>query len=237
MVSVVGVAFHCARRDRVLLRDIFRFGTATLSSPSSCGSPRRGRRGPGPCSAAHRGSSDSCWCPGSSASRAPHSEHRPGQSSRHTGWNGSAGTTASRSAGSRSIRSPSSSRDVVVVALRPRACPGRRTAPEVDVSSGSSTSSRHRTHSPAAAPAYRSGDEHALHHGLEPQLQLEVGAGGNADHVGAEIVAVPARCVRTFRIDPGRRPSSRVSSTNGDRGSGRMVRSSQRQTDQIPAPA
>lgn len=23
------VAFHCARRDRVLLRDIFRFGTAT----------------------------------------------------------------------------------------------------------------------------------------------------------------------------------------------------------------
>ena len=25
-----GVAFHCARRERVLLRDIFRFGTATV---------------------------------------------------------------------------------------------------------------------------------------------------------------------------------------------------------------
>lgn len=28
-VSVVAVAFHCARRERVLERDIFRFGTAT----------------------------------------------------------------------------------------------------------------------------------------------------------------------------------------------------------------
>jgi hypothetical protein len=27
------VAFHCARRDRVLLRDIFRFGTATVLTP------------------------------------------------------------------------------------------------------------------------------------------------------------------------------------------------------------
>jgi hypothetical protein len=27
--SVTGAAFHCARRDLVLLRDIFRFGTAT----------------------------------------------------------------------------------------------------------------------------------------------------------------------------------------------------------------
>src|SRR4051812_37178020 len=29
VVSVVAVAFHCERRARVLLRDIFRFGTAT----------------------------------------------------------------------------------------------------------------------------------------------------------------------------------------------------------------
>jgi len=27
--SATGVAFHCARRDRVFERDIFRFGTAT----------------------------------------------------------------------------------------------------------------------------------------------------------------------------------------------------------------
>jgi hypothetical protein len=27
--SVTGAAFHCARRERVLLRDIFRLGTAT----------------------------------------------------------------------------------------------------------------------------------------------------------------------------------------------------------------
>jgi len=26
------VVFHCARRERVLLRDIFRFGTATIFS-------------------------------------------------------------------------------------------------------------------------------------------------------------------------------------------------------------
>ena len=61
------------------------------------------------CRAAHRGSTgSSCWCSGSSASRAPHSTHSPGQSSRHSGWNGSASTTASRSSGSRSTRSPSS---------------------------------------------------------------------------------------------------------------------------------
>jgi hypothetical protein len=29
--SVVAVVFHCARRERVLLRDIFRLGTATAS--------------------------------------------------------------------------------------------------------------------------------------------------------------------------------------------------------------
>src|SRR6478672_641400 len=60
------------------------------------------------CRAAHRGSSVSWWWSGSSARCAPHSEHSPGQSSRHTGWNGRAGTTASRSTGSRSSRSPTS---------------------------------------------------------------------------------------------------------------------------------
>ena len=32
---LAGVAFHCARRERVLLRDILRLGTATVSSLSS----------------------------------------------------------------------------------------------------------------------------------------------------------------------------------------------------------
>jgi hypothetical protein len=34
--SVTGEAFHCARRDLVLLRDIFRFGTATSALLSVC---------------------------------------------------------------------------------------------------------------------------------------------------------------------------------------------------------
>ena len=42
-----GVVFHCARRDRVLLRDIFRLGTATtltpLRSSSGTGRPSAGR--------------------------------------------------------------------------------------------------------------------------------------------------------------------------------------------------
>ena len=55
---------------------------------------------------AQRGSiGASCVWPGSSASRAPHSVHNPGQSSLHKGRNGSASTTASRNSGSRSTRS------------------------------------------------------------------------------------------------------------------------------------
>src|SRR4051794_17098801 len=122
VTSEGATAFHCERRWRVLLRDIFRFGTATmysLSGPagqvdlvgatsrcyfsgSACGPVRSAR-------AAHRGSTgSSCRWSGSSARRAPHSTHSPGQSSWHNGWNGSASTTASRSAGSRSSRSSSS---------------------------------------------------------------------------------------------------------------------------------
>src|SRR6266540_4180109 len=43
-VTNVGTpAFHCARRDRVLLRDILRFGTATVISPGSRRLHRRRR--------------------------------------------------------------------------------------------------------------------------------------------------------------------------------------------------
>src|SRR3954462_11981164 len=38
VVSAGGVAFHCARRARVLLRDILRFGTA-ITSPRSFACP------------------------------------------------------------------------------------------------------------------------------------------------------------------------------------------------------
>jgi hypothetical protein len=34
VTSVGALVFHCARRERVLLRDIFRFGTATVLSSS-----------------------------------------------------------------------------------------------------------------------------------------------------------------------------------------------------------
>src|SRR5699024_5328333 len=52
---------------------------------------------------AHRGSIASPWLwSGSSASRAPHSAHRPGQSGSHTGFSGSVSTTASVRTGSRS---------------------------------------------------------------------------------------------------------------------------------------
>jgi hypothetical protein len=35
VTSVGAEVFHCDRRDRVLLRDIRRFGTATVSTPSA----------------------------------------------------------------------------------------------------------------------------------------------------------------------------------------------------------
>jgi len=57
--SVGAMAFHCARRDRVLLRDILRLGTATAKSPhlfclgvQLCVSSLLSR----PCKAAHLGS-------------------------------------------------------------------------------------------------------------------------------------------------------------------------------------
>src|SRR5690606_327513 len=100
-----GRVFHCARRDRVLLRDILRLGTATVlyssvrsSASFSC------------LSTSQRGSTRSSWrwSAGRSSQCAPHRGHSPGQSSRHSGLVGSASTTASRTVCSRSIRSPCS---------------------------------------------------------------------------------------------------------------------------------
>ena len=75
---------------------------------------------------------------------------------------------------------------------------------------------------PGRAPPDRTGDEHPFHHRLEPQIQLEVGAFGTPiTSVPRSTGAATVRC--TFRIVPGRLPSSRVSRTVGDRGSRRMM--------------
>src|SRR5690606_19416656 len=135
-----GRVFHCARRDRVLLRDILRLGTATVLYSSvrfSC------------LSASQRGSTRSSWrwSTGRSSQCAPHPGHRPGQSSRHSGLVGSASTTASRTVGSRSIRSPcnrptSSSSAVTSVVLS-----GYANSSWIATSSGRLIGRRQREHS------------------------------------------------------------------------------------------
>ena len=154
---------------------------------------------------------------GSSASWAPHSEHSPGQSSRHTGWNGSASTTASRSTGSRSRKSPSSRaglarrRSVLVGVVR--------TAPGTAPPARRTTGSRQRTHSPSTCTR-------AVPDTSTPSTtDSSRSSSSTSDPSGTPITSdtelrgsrdVP---LQTERIDPGRRPRSRVSTTNGARGS------------------
>ena len=127
--------------------------------------------------AAHRGSITSCWWSGSSASGLPHSEHSPGQSSRHTGWNGSAGTTASRSTGSRSIRS-SSSRQLLVRVLVPHlVVVGVPLGVDEQLLEGPVDLFGDGVQAPHAGAgrraADRTGDEHPLDDGLQPQVEGE----------------------------------------------------------------
>ena len=136
------------------------------------------------CRAAHLGSATSCPCPGSSARRAPHSEHRPGQSSRQRGCNGSASTTASRSTGSRSSRSPSSRGSSSSASA---GSPGRRRAPGRRPRGRWLTRSRQRTHSPASGAGHRAGDEDAFDDRLEPEVQLERRSLRDPEDVDAEI--------------------------------------------------
>ena len=165
-----------------------RLGLVGAARVSRCGRSCCTRRRPE--SFAHRGSTgSSCWCAGSSASRAPHSVHSPGQSSRHSGWNGSVSTTASRSTGSRSSRSPSNratssssppcgrswcrlvvdeelldvGHDLVVDLVQ---APGALT-----LQSGVSLA----------------GDEHALHDRLEPQVELDRRLLRDAENLDAEV--------------------------------------------------
>jgi len=83
-------AFHWERRERVLLRDIRRLGTATGQLSVRCS-----ESGVSCDRAAHRGSRSSCaWSGSTSLSRAPHSAHKPWQSSSQTGLSGKPSTTA-----------------------------------------------------------------------------------------------------------------------------------------------
>ena len=75
---------------------------------------------------------------------------------------------------------------------------------------------------PTWCAATVAGHEHALDHRLEPQVQLELGPVRHAEHLDTQIGRCRHRSgERPHR--PGRRPSSRVSSTRGDRGSRRVV--------------
>ena len=116
------------------------------------------------------------------------SGHSPRQSSRHSGASGRASTTASRTTGSRSRRSPtrwltSSSSvvsSVVVLLVREQLLnvdgePRRRPA------RGSG-----RTRRPPAR-GHRAGDQHALDHRLQPEVQLERRAGRHPGQLDAEV--------------------------------------------------
>ena len=115
--------------------------------------------------------------------------HRPGQSGEQTGWNGSAGTTVSRERGfdvdqvALELADSSSSSPSSTAAARAR---DRRTAPGRDVELLDDL--------PQAAHALPdgpgtdgSGDQDPLHDRLEPQVEIDVVTGGDADHVGTEV--------------------------------------------------
>ena len=115
----------------------------------------------------------SCRWSGSSASRAPHSMHSPGQSSWHSGWNGSASTTASRSSGSRSTRSPSN-RLVSSSSVSSASCSVVVDEELLEVRSDLTADLLQAPDTLALQPRVRgAGDEHALDDRLEPDVELD----------------------------------------------------------------
>ena len=154
-------------------------------------------------SAAHRGSSTSWWWSGSSARWAPHSEHSPGQSSRHTGWNGSAGTTVSTEHGLEVeqvalehvllglvvVRS-----HLMVVGCAIGVGEQLLEAPVDLVADGVQA-----PHAGAGCRgAGRAGDQHALDDGLEPEFQLDRGPLRDRDDVRAEVGRCLDRALEAF---------------------------------------
>ena len=154
------VVFHCGRRDRVLLRDIFRFGTATselLLNPPGPGVPS----GVFPVCAVLAGGEQVLQhrpdaavarvsVPGSaSASRTPHSEHSPAQSGaqRRQRQCRAPARPAARARGPAGLRPEDTRHRPPTRSAPPRTAPGTGPA-MLDVNS-----SRHRAHSPVSGAA------------------------------------------------------------------------------------
>ena len=112
---------------------------------------------------------------------APQSRHSPAQSGRHSGVNGRSSTTVSRSSGSRSIRSASRRAGLVVV--------GFLVGIEVELLEIDLLIVGDLLQAACTLPLQLnhggSGDQHPLHHRLEPKLQIDGGTGWYPDHVHA----------------------------------------------------
>src|SRR4051794_11588167 len=209
VVSVVAVAFHCERRARVLLRDIFRFGTATSLllrvvlrqqalqlRPPGVGALVRVRRVVGQA------------CPALGAqTRAVVPAHGLERQGRH-----------------QRVVQHGLQVDQVVPQLAQLVIllPVRRAAGVhvqlLDVGLDLVLDLFQAPHALADGPTTdRAGDEDALHHRLEPQIQLEVGVFGYADHLGAET----RRCSdRPLDLPHGSRSASQLSGVEDEWGPG-----------------
>ena len=128
----------------------------------------------------------SCVWSGSSASRAPHSAHNPGQSSSHNGWNGSASTTASRSSGSRSTRSSCEPADLELLVRVDVAVVVHEQLlePHLDLVGDRLQAPRALALEPGSR---RTRDQDALHDRLEPQVELDRRAFGDTEDLDAQI--------------------------------------------------
>ena len=234
---VAAVVFHCARRERVLLRDIFRLGTATADLLGLDGRARRcwsyslcwrycsccraavvGQAEGGPPGVdrlvpvarvvreprpALR-STDPGSRPGTPAGAAARAPPRP------------AAPVRGRAGRPRAAAVSVSSRLVVLrraAAVRRRA-PGR--PPRAHSRSGPGSARTRR--SPCAA--HRPRDQHALHHRLEPEIQLEVGALRDAEHVRRRDPPVPEQIGRACAstLVGGRARGCRSRGATGGRG-------------------
>jgi hypothetical protein len=151
--------------------------------------------------------------------------HSPGQSSWHSGWNGSISTTASRSNGFEVDQVALQPADILVLRV---GCGVALLVDEELLEVGHDLVAdllRHRAHSPTSAAEAVSGDEHSLHDRLEPELEIDRRPFRDAKHFDAEV------CGRRRREGPPTlRPRAAaelaVSSTSGALGS--------RRTDSLP---
>ena len=210
--------FHCARRERVLLRDVLRFGTATVSL--LLGRDRwfvDGKARPATRPTAGRFSRAGDRDRRRAASRSPGTV--PG-SPRCTPA-GAAAPAPARPAttGSRSSRCPQA--EVLVLVVGALTLHVGVDEQLLDVGGDLPFDRLEAAHAFAGVvPAHRPGDQHAFQHRLEAQVQIEVGA------LASRTIATPrpaggGTVTDARRIAPGRRLNSEVSRTSGARGSSR----------------